>query len=533
MKRKLFGALALCCAAAVPLFADGVGIGSDTMDDQPREAPAPEYYSPRIQALTAFIAALTEEDNHKQAEALIEVVKYDPARAELPLFYFSKAVTTPELARQYAPELFKLAEENPDDIIIAVHCAGIGKLAGSDQSQMAEILRRTLESYRTRDPEESQRTALNTVFAQYLASQASLNEFVPACEIIESCCIAPERFGARDYVPLFSAADFCFVAQFREKIGVADAGNAAELEKKVFEAISRLPVDNIEKARQLTTFYKRRRLNDKAVETAKKFFDAHPGNRAAQLLMLETATEAGDVETVDKLLAETAVSQRANGAYFRIISRTIAGDLEGAQKLLEEDKNKASRANMLLLILLRTKDYPAMLKLLTDKNLAGVNFGDTPMLLIMIAEKLRNPELLKRAAEIAGEASFEAPTMANAFGYVSAVLDQDLDQAEKMVQKAIDADPGNAAYLDSMAWVKFKQGKLEEATEWINRSLRNADPFIGAGVLLEHAGDIAAARRQPEEAKRYYRLALGQEKFDDELDPEAVAKKLAALEKQS
>ena len=101
-----------------------------------------------------------------------------------------------------------------------------------------------------------------------------------------------------------------------------------------------------------------------------------------------------------------------------------------------------------------------------------------------------------------------------------------------MVQKAIDADPGNAAYLDSMAWVKFKQGKLEEATEWINRSLRNADPFIGAGVLLEHAGDIAAARRQPEEAKRYYRLALGQEKFDDELDPEAVAKKLAALEKQ-
>ena len=38
-----------------------------------------------------------------------------------------------------------------------------------------------------------------------------------------------------------------------------------------------------------------------------------------------------------------------------------------------------------------------------------------------------------------------------------------LDEAEEMIKKALEIDPDNGAYLDSLGWVKFRKGKFEEA----------------------------------------------------------------------
>ncbi len=60
-----------------------------------------------------------------------------------------------------------------------------------------------------------------------------------------------------------------------------------------------------------------------------------------------------------------------------------------------------------------------------------------------------------------------------------------------MIKIAIDLEPGNGAFQDSMGWVYYKMGKIEEAKYHINLALqimmekKEEDP-----VIYEHLGDI-------------------------------------------
>src|SRR5437879_10863620 len=57
-----------------------------------------------------------------------------------------------------------------------------------------------------------------------------------------------------------------------------------------------------------------------------------------------------------------------------------------------------------------------------------------------------------------------APAL-NYFGYLLAHRAVRLDEAVDMLRRALDVDPTNAAYLDSMGWIFYKQNKLPEAEE--------------------------------------------------------------------
>jgi tetratricopeptide (TPR) repeat protein len=63
-----------------------------------------------------------------------------------------------------------------------------------------------------------------------------------------------------------------------------------------------------------------------------------------------------------------------------------------------------------------------------------------------------------------------------------------LDEAEDAIKRALQLDPDNAAYLDSMGWVQYRQGKYDQALESLNRAIENLpreDP-----VIFEHLGDV-------------------------------------------
>ena len=525
MNKIFVPAALLLCIEASPLLAAGVGIGSDTSSDKPSEAAPAAYESARIKTLTTFIAALTEEDRQKRADALLEVIKYDPTRAELPLFYLSQTVKSAEEARRCAPEIFVLAAKYPDDIVIAANCAGIGVLAETPASELAGYLYKTLDAYRKSDPEKRRVPTLYAVFAQYLQLLLRDGDLSTGCELLQAY-LSSERQSAPPPIFLLTAADFCRNAAFRTAIGAADAPGAAELEKTLLERIAGENFCNHpENVRQLSLFYRRRHNNPAAMAAVRSFLQKQPNHPAAQLLMLQTACAAGDVGEVEKLLKLPPVKAQIDAPLARFDAQLRSGDFAAAEKTLNTIADPKLRADLKLSLLLEKRDWQAVVSHLDSHKTID------PTLLIGAAEQLRRPDLLERACSAAGEEAWENAEMANAVGYVSAVLDLDLDRAEKLVKRALEAAPDNFAYLDSMAWVKFKQGKPDEAAEWMDKALRHADAFAGSGVVLEHAGDIALARKLPEKAIRYYRLALEQKEFDRELDPDAVAEKLSKLEK--
>ena len=76
----------------------------------------------------------------------------------------------------------------------------------------------------------------------------------------------------------------------------------------------------------------------------------------------------------------------------------------------------------------------------------------------------------------------------NNYAYYLSEKDMQLDKAEHMSYRAIKAEPKNATYLDTYAWILFKQQRYTEAKIYIDQTLQcDSD---SSAVLLEHAGDI-------------------------------------------
>jgi tetratricopeptide (TPR) repeat protein len=100
----------------------------------------------------------------------------------------------------------------------------------------------------------------------------------------------------------------------------------------------------------------------------------------------------------------------------------------------------------------------------------------------------------------------EFPPALNYLGYMWAERGTNLSRAREFIEKAVKMDPTNAAYLDSLGWVLYKQGHAKEALDPIRKAVElNDEPDA---TLYDHLGDIYAALHQPEKAREAWRKAI-------------------------
>jgi tetratricopeptide (TPR) repeat protein len=99
------------------------------------------------------------------------------------------------------------------------------------------------------------------------------------------------------------------------------------------------------------------------------------------------------------------------------------------------------------------------------------------------------------------------PTYNNDLGFIWADNDKNFDESEKLIRKAIEEDKklrhknnpkikpeddkDNAAYLDSLGWVLFKQKKYDEAKKYLEQAVEDKE---GQHVeIFDHLGDAYMA----------------------------------------
>src|SRR4029453_18888114 len=85
--------------------------------------------------------------------------------------------------------------------------------------------------------------------------------------------------------------------------------------------------------------------------------------------------------------------------------------------------------------------------------------------LAICREKLGDIAGAEAAARDALAHDPENPTALNFLGYLLADHNLKLDEAAGLIQKALQRDPDNGAYLDSLGWVYYRLGRLTEARE--------------------------------------------------------------------
>ncbi len=94
----------------------------------------------------------------------------------------------------------------------------------------------------------------------------------------------------------------------------------------------------------------------------------------------------------------------------------------------------------------------------------------------------------------------------NNYAYYLSLERRDLDRAEEMSYRTVKAEPGNATYLDTYAWILFEKGNYAEARLYIDDAMKN-----GGGQsedVVEHCGDIYYMTGDTDGALEYWKQAL-------------------------
>jgi tetratricopeptide (TPR) repeat protein len=111
----------------------------------------------------------------------------------------------------------------------------------------------------------------------------------------------------------------------------------------------------------------------------------------------------------------------------------------------------------------------------------------------------------------------------NYLGYTLAEAGENLDEALRLVRRAVALDPDNGSYVDSLGWTYYRLGRHEQARGYLERAAR-LEPTDA--TLHEHLGDVYVALGQNDRARAAYQRAL---ELGD-ANAEEVRRKLDGLE---
>ena len=96
----------------------------------------------------------------------------------------------------------------------------------------------------------------------------------------------------------------------------------------------------------------------------------------------------------------------------------------------------------------------------------------------------------------------------NFLGYLYVEQSRNLDEAERMIRAALEAEPVNGAYVDSLGWLFYQRGEYESALEQLEKAVL----FLDDPVIFDHLGDTHLKLDNPAEAVKAWERSL-------ELDP--------------
>ncbi len=115
----------------------------------------------------------------------------------------------------------------------------------------------------------------------------------------------------------------------------------------------------------------------------------------------------------------------------------------------------------------------------------------------------------------------------NNYAYYLSETDGDLKKAEAMSQRTINEDPTSTTYLDTYAWILYKEERFMEAKEFIDKAIEHRDSTHNNSTIFEHAGDIYINCDEPKGAVEHWKQALleGSSNADD------IRKKIKKYEK--
>lgn len=238
------------------------------------------------------------------------------------------------------------------------------------------------------------------------------------------------------------------------------------------------------------------------------------GNAKAAILLYEEATKKGAVN----------FEVWHNLIYLEIQSGNYESAIRHCYEAQEYYPNQALLYYFNGLAHLRRRFYhKAAILLENGRKLTGNNSALMVDFLALLGEAYNGTREYDKSDKAFEEALVLSPNneiVMNNYSYYLALRGTNLDLAEKLSAQLVKAHPDNNSFLDTHAWVLYKQKKYREARKVMER-------VIGSGKAnathLEHFGDILYQLGETDTAVQYWKKAREQSAATNELLDKKIA----------
>lgn len=226
----------------------------------------------------------------------------------------------------------------------------------------------------------------------------------------------------------------------------------------------------------------------------------------SQAIRYYDAVAQGDLQFSAQLRAAELTAQTGNLEEGRSRLQRLAGSVSSpamqprlvtAESRMLQNANKSGEAVLVLTDGLER--FPDNEELLYARALAANSAGDNAMMIIDLNRLI--------------EADPDNAHALNALGYHYADENIELEMAERLLEKANTLLPEDPAIMDSLGWLRYRQGQYDEAIELLRRAYKlYPDPEIAA-----HLGEALWLSGAQGEAQKIVDAALESNPDDERL----------------
>jgi tetratricopeptide (TPR) repeat protein len=270
-----------------------------------------------------------------------------------------------------------------------------------------------------------------------------------------------------------------------------------------------------------------------AVDTYRQMSELDPDAAPrATAEIVDTYRQAKDFPKAEAE-AEAASKKYPNDRLVRGVHASLLADLgktdqavAETRKLLDGGKNDRETYISLAQIYDKAKNFSEMAKMLDAAEKLSPGNDDKETVIFMRGAMYERMKNYTEAEEEFRKALAINPDNASALNYLGYMLADRgirLEEARDLIAKAVERDPKNGAYLDSLGWVLFRLNKLPEAEAKLREALElmSRDPTVHdhLGDVYFHEGKIREAIAQWQNSLKEWQLSA-----PSDLDHTEVAK---------
>ena len=302
----------------------------------------------------------------------------------------------------------------------------------------------------------------------------------------------PDHYGFEKNGRPFSA--YYYLGQISEQLG--DYQSAADAFKELIRIMPYQPVfylrlgslyDQLDNKQEAITAYER------AIKINRDLWRAHD---ALWKLCVEYYDQ---LYQADQLEAAAENLRKVVHSYSELRRLAPPANHEHDNDLLAQFR---ARLGSLYVVLQRENEAIEVLEkaLETTPNNPDANYW-----LGIAYQEIGNFEQAERYLRATIALSPEREEAYNALGYFFAEHGTNLDEAVRLIQKALKRSPANGAYLDSLGWAYFKQGKLNDALKQLEKAVIYMPDSV---EVQDHLGEVYLKKGLKKEAVAAWQKAI-------------------------